>query len=50
MSTIYEIRRDNLRTLIRERGNGEVSKAAGYATASILRVFLCPITYLLLKK
>lgn len=36
MTTIYEIRRENLRTLIRERGNSELSKAAGYSSASYI--------------
>lgn len=36
MATIYEIRRDNLRLLINERGNNEVAKATGYSSASYL--------------
>ena len=42
MATIYEIRRDNLRILVRERGNGEVSKAIGYSSASYLSQMVCP--------
>lgn len=34
MSTVYEIRRENLRHLIRQHGNASVSHAAGYSSAS----------------
>lgn len=36
MSDLYETRRVNLRVLVAEHGNGEISKAAGYKTASYL--------------
>ena len=36
MSTIYEIRRENLRTLTREHGTGAVAKAAGYPSSSYI--------------
>lgn len=36
MKTLYEIRRENLRTLVQERGNSEVAKAAGYKSPSYL--------------
>ena len=42
MATIYEIRRDNLKALIREHGNGEVSKAAGYPSASYISQMVGP--------
>ena len=42
MATIYEIRRDNLKALIREHGNGEVSKAAGYSSASYISQMVGP--------
>lgn len=35
MKTIYEIRRENLRTLVQERGNSEVAKSSRLQVAEL---------------
>lgn len=42
MTTIYDIRRENLRMLVADKGNTEVAKAAGYSSSSYLSQMVGP--------
>ena len=42
MATLYDIRRENLKTLVADKGNTEVAKAAGYSSSSYLSQMVGP--------